>query len=97
MWDDEELLKILFAFISFSNELLSHLVSKAGKTEPYKTSEKSKKSRMVFCYQNYSVKKNCPSDREKLLKFEVEGWEFVKFERSLEQFIQTVKGQNNFW
>ena len=27
---------------------------------------------------------SCSSDREKLL-------------RSLEQFIQTVKGQNNFW
>ena len=37
------------------------------------------------------------SDREKLLKFEAEGREFAKFLRSLEQFIQTVKGQNNFW
>ena len=35
-------------------------------------------------------------DREKLLKFEAEGREFAKFLRSLEQFIQTVKGQNNF-
>ena len=26
-----------------------------------------------------------------------EGREFAKFLRSLEQFIQTVKGQNNFW
>ena len=43
------------------------------------------------------VRKNCSSDREKLLKFKVEGWEFAKFLRSLEQFIQTVKGQNNFW
>ena len=31
------------------------------------------------------------SDREKLLKFEAEGQEFVNFLRSLEQFIQTVK------
>ena len=37
------------------------------------------------------------SDREKLLKFEAEGREFSKFLRSLEQFIQTMKGQNNFW
>ena len=37
------------------------------------------------------------SDREKLLKFEAEGREFSKFLRSLEQFIQTVKGQNNVW
>ena len=36
--------------------------------------------------------KNCSSDREKLLKFEAEGREFAKNLRSLEQFIQTVKG-----
>ena len=44
-----------------------------------------------------TVRKNYSSDREKLLKFEAEGGEFAKFLRSLEQFIQTVKGQNNFW
>ena len=43
------------------------------------------------------MRKNCSSDREKLLKFEAEGREFVKFLRSLEQFIQTVQGQNNIW
>ena len=55
---------------------------------------------MVFCYQNCAeptVRNNCSSDREKLLKFEAEGREFAKFLRSLEQFIQTVKGQKNFW
>ena len=31
------------------------------------------------------------------LKFEAEGREFAKFLRPLEQFIQTVKGQNRFW
>ena len=41
--------------------------------------------------------KNCSSDREKLWKFEAEGREFAKFLRSLEQFIQAVKVQNNFW
>ena len=40
-----------------------------------------------------TVRKNCSSDREKLLKFE----KFSKILRSLEQFLQTVKGQNNFW
>ena len=35
-----------------------------------------------------TVRKNCSSDREKLLKFDAEGREFA---RSLEQFIQTVK------
>ena len=44
-----------------------------------------------------TVRKNCFSDREKLLKFEAEGLEFTKFLRSQEQFSQTVKGQNNFW
>ena len=44
-----------------------------------------------------TVRKNCSSGWEKLLKFEAEGWEFAKILRSLEQFIQTVKGQNNFW
>ena len=55
---------------------------------------------MVFCYQNCSDllwEKIVSSDREKLLKFEAEGQEFAKFMRSLEQFIQTLKGQNNFW
>ena len=33
---------------------------------------------------------------KKLLKFEAEGREFAKFLRSQEQFIQTVKGPNNF-
>jgi hypothetical protein len=43
------------------------------------------------------VRKKCSSDWENLLKFEAEGWEFAKILRSLEQFIQTVKGQKNFW
>ena len=40
------------------------------------------------------MRKNCSTDRE---KFEATGREFAKILRSLEQFIQTVKGQNNFW
>ena len=43
------------------------------------------------------MRKNYSSDREKLLKFKAEGRESAKFSRSLKQFIQTVKGQNNFW
>ena len=42
-------------------------------------------------------KKNCSSDRKKSLKFEAEDKEFANNLRSLEQFVQTVKGQNNFW
>ena len=44
-----------------------------------------------------TVRKRCSSDQEKLLKFAAEGREFATFLRSLEQFIQKVKGQNNFW
>ena len=44
-----------------------------------------------------TVRKKRSSDREKLLKFEAEGREFAKFLRSLEQFIPTVRGHNNFW
>ena len=36
-------------------------------------------------------------DREKLLKVKAEDQEFAKILRSPEQFIQSVKGQNNFW
>ena len=55
---------------------------------------------MVFCYQNCSDllwEKNYSSDREKLLKFETGSQEFAKILRSQEQFIQAVKGYNNFW
>ena len=45
-----------------------------------------------------TVRKKCSKYwLKKLLKFEVEGREFAKILKSLEQFIQTVKGQNNFW
>ena len=42
------------------------------------------------------MRKDCSSDGEKLLKFEAEGQEFAKYLRSLAQFTQTMKGQNNF-
>jgi hypothetical protein len=44
-----------------------------------------------------TVRKKYSSDQEKLLKLEAEGQEFANKLRPLEQFIQTVKGQNNFW
>ena len=43
------------------------------------------------------MRKNCSSDQGKLLKFEAGEREFAEKLRSLEQFNQTVKGQNNFW
>ena len=36
------------------------------------------------------MRKNCSSDRERVLKFEAEGREFAKFLRLQEQFIQAV-------
>ena len=60
--------------------------------------EKLHLKEMVFCYQNCSHllwEKIVPVIEEKL-KFEAEGQEFAKFLRSLEEFIQTMKGQNNF-
>ena len=65
-----------------------------------KQNTKKNISEMVFCYRNCSDQlreKIVLVIEKKLLKFEAEGQEFAKFLRSLEQFIQTVKGQNNFW
>ena len=55
---------------------------------------------LVFCYQNCSDllwEKIVIVIEKKLLKFEAESWEFSKFLRSLEQLMQAVKGQKNFW
>ena len=57
-------------------------------------------SEIVFCGQSCSDilwEKNCSSDSEKLSKFNAGGGESAKILRSLEQFIQTEKGQNNCW
>ena len=43
------------------------------------------------------MRKKNSIDREKLLKVKAEGREFAKKFRSLEQFVQTVKGQNIFF
>ena len=43
-----------------------------------------------------TVRKKCSNDQEKLLKFKAEGREFENILRSLEQFIQTMKGQKMF-
>ena len=54
---------------------------------------------MVFCYQDCSDllrEKNVLEIEKKLLKFKAEGREFANILRSLEQFIQTVKGQKIF-
>ena len=44
------------------------------------------------------LRKNCSSDREKLLKFEAEVENLQKKKLgSLDKLVQTVKDQNNFW
>ena len=50
---------------------------------------------MVFFWKLFwpIVGKNCFSDQEKYLKFEADEQKYVKSMRSLEQFIETVKGQ----
>ena len=63
-----------------------------------KNGNQAKEKKWYFVTKISTLRKNCSSDREKkLLKIEAEGREFAKFLTSLEQFIQTVKGQNNFW
>ena len=61
--------------------------------------QKNASEEMVVVYQNCSDllwEKIVLVIEKKLLKFEAEGREFAKNLGSLEQFIQTVKGQNNF-
>ena len=56
------------------------------------------KSMFAFLWNYSDLQRNFfLADRENLLKFEAEGQEFSKVFRSLEQFILTVKVQNNFW
>ena len=50
----------------------------------------------VFCYKTVLTYCKKKIVLEKLLKFETEGREFANFLRSLEQFIQTVKGHPVF-
>ena len=44
-----------------------------------------------------TVRKNCSSDQEKVLKFEAEGQEFAKMLRSLDQFIQKLFLKLWYW
>jgi hypothetical protein len=43
-----------------------------------------------------TLRKNCSSDWEELLKFEAEDQEFEHFFKSLEELIQAMKGQYKF-
>ena len=55
---------------------------------------------LVFCFQIFfwpTLKKKMFLWLRTFLKFEAESWEFANILRSLEQFIQTVKGQYKIW
>ena len=54
-------------------------------------------AKWYFVTKIVHCEKKISSDQEKLLKFKTEGPEFAKTLRSQEQFIQIVKGQENFW
>ena len=73
-----------------------YLIDKAKQMKHF-SSVKSRQNKNVILLPKlfwHTVRKKCSSDWEKLLKFEAEN---AKILRSLEQFIWTVKGQNNFW
>ena len=50
-------------------------------------------TKIVLAY----CEKKCSSDQENILKFKLKAENLLTFFRSLKQFIQTVKGQSNFW
>ena len=88
LWRQKNTCPDYFPMFQFSNFFVSFPTLKVAKME------------MVFCYQNCSDllwEKNVIVIEKNILKFEAEGWEFANILRSLEQFIETVKGQNNFW
>ena len=62
-------------------------------------SEKPTGTSIMFqkLYWPFTVWIDCSRDQENFLKFKSKGQEFAKVLRPLEQFIQTVKGQDNFW
>ena len=62
----------------------------------HQESSNQKNPKVAWLFVPTTVRKIGSSDPEKLLKFEAEGRKFANYLRSLEQFIQTVKGQKNF-
>ena len=70
--------------------------------QEFKCTEAKQKLRVGFSFLLAklfwpTMRNNCSSDREKLLKFEAEGLEFCKILKSLEQSIQKIKDQNYYW
>ena len=59
-----------------------------------KSRKKTQGKRKKWYFVTKIVRTYC---EKKKLKFEAEGQEFAKYLRSLQQFIQTVKCENNFW
>ena len=63
---------------------------------PAATDLKQKKKKCYFIFKIFVTYCEKKIGREKRLKFKVEGREFAKFFRLLEQLIQPVKGQYIF-
>ena len=55
----------------------------------------------AFCYQKlfwpFTVRINCSGDLKNFANSWPSASNFKRFSRSLEQFVRTVKGQNNSW
>ena len=79
------------------NRMFSHNVPSLVSLNNIKLKEKVNNGILLPKLFWPTVRKKCYSGREKLLNFKAGGQEFAKILRSLERFIQTVKGQNNFW
>ena len=67
-------------------------ISKIGESPPISVSSFPNGYPLFLIF----FEKKCSSSRENLLKLGAEGREFAKMLRSLDQFIQTMTGQNNF-
>ena len=89
-----ELASFITVMASFKNPLPKYLLTRKNLIIGAGRKSLDKKMRtfdiigfsMVFCYQNYSD-----------LLWEKNVLVIEQWLRSLEQFIQTAKGQNNFW
>ena len=88
---------MLFSFLAMKFEKNSNNWFKFHKSQQKQDTVYKKKNGILLPKLFWPTVRKIVLVIEKNLKFEAEGREFSKFLRSLEQFIQTVKGQNNFW
>ena len=104
---ENQILSLIFFKFVFDNMYVCIRVWKKGKEKNSKTERffPQKKSndflaKMVFCFLNcFNLlwEKNVLVIEKNVWDLRLKAENFPNFLRSLEQFIQTVKGQNNFW